>query len=520
MKGLQSVILPQHQQPITIRLARKNDVDGAKRVAEEYKQELGFVNIAILKAAQNKGWLLVAAEWNFEANNENIIGFANFRIKKDKNCTLYEIAVQKSHRDRGVGKRLLNELMRIVHVAGGKLIRLKCPEELPANKFYERNRFELVETEEGKKRRLNVWQYQIPHDYAPLNPTNDVPQQTTNFFASLTVNPDQIQKLHRLWHEHAHRFDWGYGTPNPFQRILISPVVSHKQTLDFVKELKRTGEAQEVMFDSGGYFVQKGDITYYDLSRKLYEIYKKEDWADIYVLPDNPPLSQDSPDEVEAKIKQTVEGSLRLYKDLPESIRRKTMPVVHATKGEHLDYCLRHYTKEQYQIEKVGFGSFPTSGTNNSINRLNVSALMILRQLVENLAEYGIGLHTFGISTPPAIYLLSLVGVQSFDSNGWMRSGGYGLIFLPFMRGYLVTFNSRRHHSLNEVEFQKWKEIVNHNCPFCASFLQLSKSRWYRIMHNLTVMAELETHHRTPQIEVLKNLSSKYYRILNNLNLH
>ena len=196
------------------------------------------------------------------------------------------------------------------------------------------------------------------------------------------------------------------------------------------------------------------------------------------------------------------------------------MPVVHATRSEHLDYCLRYYTKEQYSFEKVGFGSFPTSGTNNSINRLNVSALMLLRQLVENLAEDGIGLHTFGISTPPAIYLLSLVGVQSFDSSGWKRSGGYGKIFLPFIRGYLVTFNSRKNSSMNEVEFRKWKEIVNHDCPFCVSFKQLSESQWPRIMHNLTVMAELETHHRTPKMEVLKCLSSEYYRILNKLDIN
>ncbi len=307
------------------------------------------------------------------------------------------------------------------------------------------------------------------------------------------------------------------GTPNPFQRVLISPIVSHKRTFDFVRELKRTGETQAVMFDSGGYFVQKGDITYYDLHRKLYELYQREDWADIYVLPDNPPLSKDSLAEAEAKIKQTVEGSLRLYGDLPEAIRQKTMPVVHATQSEHLDYCLRNYTKAPYRFKRIGFGSFSTSGASNSINRLNVNVLMLLRQLARMLAEDGIGLHTFGISTPPAIYLLSLVGVRSFDSNGWMRSGGYGLIFLPFMRGYLVTFNSRRHGSLNEVEFTRWKESVGHNCPFCESFDQLSERRWHRIMHNLTVMAELETHQRTPQIEVLQTLSAKYYRLLKTL---
>ena len=551
MKGSHRVILPQHQQPITIRLARAVDVQGAKQIADGCKQELGFVNIAVLREAQSRGWLLVAVAWDDDIQAENIVGFANFRLRKDRNATLYDLAVQNQYRKNGVGTRLLSELIRRVHVAGGTHVRLKCPEELPANTFYQRSRFQHVETVAGKKRRLNVWYYHIPQTHQPLHISDLLPNETiireqsqngresfdpvpkfcvessrhpqgpehpTHFFASLTVTPSEMRKLHSLWHENAHDFDWKTGKPNPFQRVLISPVVAHKHTFDFVRELKRTGETEEVMFDSGGYFVQKGDITYYDLHRKLYECYQQEDWADIYVLPDNPPLSKDSPAEAEAKIKQTVEGSLRLYEDLPHSARQKAMPVVHATQSEHLDYCLRHYTKASYGFQRIGFGSFPTSGTSNSINRLNVNALLLLRQLNATLARDGIELHTFGICTPPAIYLLSLVGVHSFDSNGWMRSGGYGLIFLPFMRGYLVTFNSRRHGSLNEVEFKGWKEIVGHNCPFCDSFERLSENRWDRIMHNLTVMAELETHQRTPQEDMFQTLSETYYRMLQNLN--
>ena len=95
------------------------------------------------------------------------------------------------------------------------------------------------------------------------------PHASVHFYASLTVSPDEMRALHRLWHKSAHDFDWKFGKPNPFQRVLISPVVASKQTFDFVRELKRTGETEVVMFDSGGYFVQKGDISYYDLHRKL-----------------------------------------------------------------------------------------------------------------------------------------------------------------------------------------------------------------------------------------------------------
>lgn len=512
------MILPQHQQPITVRLARKADIEGAKRVADQHRSELGFVNIAILRAAQSKGWLLVATEWK-NKKRDAIIGFANFRIRRDKNATLYEIAVADAHKRAGVGTRLLSALIRRVHLVGGQCVRLKCPCDLSANRFYQKRGFQHVETERGKKRPLKVWCYRIPPT-EPLFSREDVGASNrldhaapAHFYASLTVTPSEMRIMHRLWHERAHDFDWKFGKPNPFRRVLISPAVASKSTFDFVRELKRTGESEVVMFDSGGYFVQTDDISYYDLHRKLYECYRREDWADIYVLPDNPPLSKDSLRLAEDKIKQTVEGSLRLYGDLPDAIQQKTMPVIHATQKEHLDYCLRHYT----HFTRIGFGSFPTSGTSNSINRLNVNALMILRHLTRMLDSDGVKLHAFGISTPPAIYLLSRVGVHSFDSNGWMRSGGYGKVFLPFMRGHLVTFNSRKNKGLNEAEFKFWRENIGHDCPFCGSFERLSNNRWHRIMHNLIVMAELETHQRIPQTDMLRELSERYYRMLQSM---
>ena len=108
MKDLHRMILPQHQQPITVRLARKADIESAKRIADQHRLELGFVNIAILRVAQSKGWLLVAAEWEDQRKRDVVVGFANFRIRQDKNATLYEIAVADAHRRTGIGTRLLS----------------------------------------------------------------------------------------------------------------------------------------------------------------------------------------------------------------------------------------------------------------------------------------------------------------------------------------------------------------------------------------------------------------------------
>ena len=109
-KDSHRMILPQHQQPITIRLARKEDIAGAKRIADQNRSELGFVNIAILRVAQSKGWLLVATEWEHQRKRDIVIGFVNFRIRQDRNATLYEIAVADTHRRTGVGTRLTERI--------------------------------------------------------------------------------------------------------------------------------------------------------------------------------------------------------------------------------------------------------------------------------------------------------------------------------------------------------------------------------------------------------------------------
>ena len=512
-------VLPYHHQSVTIRWASLEDVDGAKTLADRARTTIGFVNRAVLQEAQQRGWLLVAVHHTGDADGYvgRVVGFANFRIRQDHICTLYEIAIAPEYQRQCIGTRLFQALVRRAHEESCTLVQLKCPSDLPANVFYAAAGCKHVDTEEGKRRSLNIWHYPLTQatdftvtDVQHASAATITPAQ---FFASLTVKPDEIEHLHRLWHERAHDFAWRYGAPNPFARVLISPIVARPRTFAFVRALKESGETREVMFDSGGYFVQRGDITFYDLMHKLDRLYRTEDWADHYVLPDNPPLSADDITVVDAKVKQTVDGSLRLLQGLPSAIQEKAMPVVHGARIQHIEYCQRHYLQGAVHFRRLGFGSFPTSGSNNSINRLNAQALFLLRDLTQELAQHNVGLHTFGISTPPAIYLLSLVGVTSFDSNGWMRSGGYGKVFLPFCRGYLVTFNSRKNQSLSEQEFLHWKQVVGHDCPFCSSFNVLSTNRWHRILHNLTVMAELNTHQRSSEIDIFRTLSSGYFRI-------
>ena len=508
-------VTPNEIQPVTIRYARETDVAGAKDLADRHRVELGFVRTSVLHEAQKKKWLLVAVQ------DEQIIGFANFRIRQDNNATLYDIVVEARYRKQNIGKRFIQRLTWLVNIAGGEYIRLKCPQALPANTFYEKLQFTRTATEIGKKRPLNVWYYFLPslprtfelHE----NRTEflyKAPESSPRFFSSATIAPGEIRKIYELWHTYAHDFHWPRGKPNPFQRLLISPVLASPSTLAFVRELRRSGETEEVMFDSGGYFVQKGDITYNELYAKLLEIYYTEDWADIYILPDNPPLSKDSLSAAEDKIRQTVDGSVSFTYQLPGEIRRKVMPVIHAKQPFHLDYCLQNYEPLITESKRVGFGSFATSGATNSTNRINEDVLKLLIRLTPRLK--GSHLHSFGIASPPAVFCLAKVGISTFDSNSWMRSGGYGYVFFPFVFGRMIDRKTRRYTPIYRDELEPLKLNTGHRCPFCKSFDKLSdgNGRWFRIMHNLTVMTELEIHHRTPQWEILEEHSPHYHRML------
>ena len=510
-----SAVRPNEIQPVTIRHARVDDIAGVKVVADRHRTELGFIRISVLHEAQKKGWLLVAVR------DGQVVGFANFRIRQDNNATLYDIVVDGSYRKQKIGKRLIQRLTWLVNVAGGGHIRLKCPQSLPANAFYEKLQFTHTETETGKKRPLNVWHYflpSLPRRFEFNENGNGFlhspPDHSPHFFASATIAPGEIRKIYELWHTHAHDFDWPRGKPNPFQRLLISPVLASPSTLAFVRELKRTGETEEVMFDSGGYFVQKGDITYNELYAKLLEVYHKENWADIYILPDNPPLSKDSLSTAEDKIRQTVDGSVSFTYRLPGETRKKVMPVIHAKQSFHLDYCLQNYEPLIAESKRIGFGSFATSGATNSTNRLNADVLSLLSGLSPRLN--GSRLHSFGIASPPAVFCLAKVGIRTFDSNSWMRSGGYGYVFFPFIFGRMVDCKTRGYARVHKDELEPLKITVGHRCPFCESFDALSdgSGRWLRIMHNLIVMVELETHHQTPQWRVLEKYSRQYYRML------
>lgn len=141
-----------NQERVARSIARKFDrVAEAKRISTKFSCELGFVNKAALKESEAKNNLEVLEG----------IGFAHFHHRRDKQTTIYSLAVLPDRQKKGWGRLLFYRVLCSAIENGCDRIVAKCPEELASNTFYQRIGFVLAETEPGKKRRLNRWEYRI-----------------------------------------------------------------------------------------------------------------------------------------------------------------------------------------------------------------------------------------------------------------------------------------------------------------------------------------------------------------------
>ncbi len=128
---------------INVRVATEADIPHIIKIARQWPQELGYVMIPALRESIARGNLLVAESLR------QIVGFCNYRARRDNTQTVYEIAVHRNWQGKGIGAGLL------AAVPGP--IRLKCTTDNTANRFYETQGFTHQGIDSGKKRPLNIW---------------------------------------------------------------------------------------------------------------------------------------------------------------------------------------------------------------------------------------------------------------------------------------------------------------------------------------------------------------------------
>ena len=303
------------------------------------------------------------------------------------------------------------------------------------------------------------------------------------FYPALSVGPSVMRKTF------AKLID-GYGTIEPLRNVMFTPISEGEGSQEELRNIQKRHDIN-VMFDSGGYEVQVGNKTFDELQSYLHDFYTQNQWADRYVLPDNVPLSQDSSNTVETKVKQTVDIGSLFYRQMPSEIQSRSLAVIQGHNRDQLRRCLSAYA-DLDGLQHVGFGSFGTSGVSNGVNMLTTEAFQNLKWAVDRAHDAGMTVHAFGVGGPTSIPLLYAAGVDSFDTTSWMRSSGYGNVFFPFKSRFNASHRKNRSGKvLTSSELPHLKAETGHQCPFCESMSQLRRSRWDRIMHNLIVIHEM-----------------------------
>ncbi len=304
--------------------------------------------------------------------------------------------------------------------------------------------------------------------------------------------------------------------PGHVRAILVTPLMVTPFTLRLARDLcESTGVP--ILFDSGGYAVQTGRLDYFEMYSRLIEMYRRERWASFYTLPDNVPTFHDQDEVVEAKVRQTVACSEMFYREMPDELRERALPVVHGRSMAQVEFCLDRYTR--LGVRHVGFGSFGTAGQRNGINIATDNAVANARRLAALAQERGMTTHLFGVGSPAILPLIASTGATSFDSANWARSAGFGQVFLPLTRGYNVSHRStvsNIQQGLTRNEFNRLRAGSGHDCPYCESFEMLQTSREARAGHNLFATVDaLDIIQRKDRVrmEAIYSAASPRYRV-------
>lgn len=305
------------------------------------------------------------------------------------------------------------------------------------------------------------------------------------FVRSLTVSRSEIIEFLRLW-------ELSGDSRPPFENLILTPLPGLTDPSRVSTVQKYFAHRSQIMFDSGGYAVQQGLISYEDLYQRLLAYYRANDWADVYVLPDYVPTTGLSQQEVADRVHATITVGRLFYAEMPVSLRSRAMPVVQGHTRKQIRSCVDAYLEMGANL--IGFGSFGTTGASSDINMVTAQSIDLLTYLLDLGARYGFRVHAFGVGSPTLLPMLHEMGVDSFDSSCWLRTAGFGNVFMPFSKRRSITGGRLREKAGNRPlassEFKEMQQETGHTCFFCSSFEDLKHSRFYQILHNLAVIMD------------------------------
>jgi GNAT superfamily N-acetyltransferase len=145
-----------NREEFLIRKAVQDDLDQLKALADLEIETIGFTMLSVLQEGIGLGYMFVAEV------SGRIVGFQQYyHRKRDRKTTLYRKVIAEPWRRKGIGSKLVNAVVDEARLLGREKLVLKCPEDNESNKFHQSYGFEIVGTEPGKRRRLNVYEYRL-----------------------------------------------------------------------------------------------------------------------------------------------------------------------------------------------------------------------------------------------------------------------------------------------------------------------------------------------------------------------
>lgn len=128
-----------------IKKANLGHVSRIKEITDNNSKQLGFITRgSVIESIKNKELIIKEYE-------NKIVGLCKYHKRQDNWTTIYDIVVQEKYRRMGFGYEMINYLLNKKHC-----IKLKCPVDLKANKFYKQIG-KYIKTISGKKRDLNLY---------------------------------------------------------------------------------------------------------------------------------------------------------------------------------------------------------------------------------------------------------------------------------------------------------------------------------------------------------------------------
>jgi hypothetical protein len=132
-------------------------------------------------------------------------------------------------------------------------------------------------------------------------------------------------------------------------------------------------------------------------------------------------------------------------------------------------------------------------GSNSQVNVVTTSAIDMARYVIDVAHNHGIKVHLFGLGVPALVAMLKGIQADSFDSSAWMKSAGFGQIYLPFMRAYNISHRnsgSEMQLGLSKDDFLRLKHLTGHSCTSCEDITSLQNNKMARVVHNLIAISE------------------------------